>query len=352
MLIGCFLLFPGLAHAAVCTISRASDQRLCHGGDWTYYSCNCPACNLTLPCASDNSLLNCACPPGSIDDSNSLFVYPAFSIPWLTRLGVLDIVVGGFFGMCWNMGMFPNVAAMIAFIWFTVRTKGCRDKSLVDSALNLVLAIAFVSPGVALPLGTGPCACVLAWCVPGLYTYKWLRLNRARIMRDHPAARQAARPPAERAHGASNGADRVSAASVPVGRPVLVEMGVNEIRPTTETDGDAESTTDGTVAVVSRGPVPGRVIPTAVVASLPAPVATPATTEAAGSPSARIDGHAVSLAERLRQLDDALTEGVLTAEEHRLMKERILDAFAAGALPAAAIAPRAEVEEGRIVQSV
>ena len=121
--------------------------------------------------------------------------------------------------------------------------------------------------------------------------------------------------PADHGRGEERrGADRVSAASVPVGRPVLVEMGVNEIRPTTETDGDAESTTDGTVAVVSRGPVPGRVIPTAVVATLPAPVATPATTEAAGSPSARIDGHAVSLAERLRQLDDALTEGVLTMQ--------------------------------------
>ena len=332
-----------------CSLSdELAADKLCHA-TWTYYSCTCPSCNLTQPCASDSRLQHCACPPGTIDDSHKIFVYPPFSPPWFTRFSVIDFLLGGFFGVCWNIGMWPQVAALMLYIIHTLRHRGCSDKSVIDAILHLAIFLAFSSPGVILPLGCGPAACIIAWSIPSYFTFRWLRQNRERILREL-SRRSAGRG---QPHGQTATADAQAQEAVhriPIGRPVAaadLEVGDDD---------------DGVGMVVVPGrPVAGRAISpdddgASVGSALPVAAST-LNAVAGGLPHATSRG-AIELADRLRQLDEAHAAGALSDDEHREMKRRVLEQFAAGGpprpddRPAAAGSSAPPIVDGHVVQAV
>lgn len=161
--------------------------------DGVYYSCACTVCNLTRSCESNSDLYRCACPhqiapqfdSNDDDDPNCIgegrqrrctwgiyFQVPIFSGRWWAMnfifwVSALESVIFGAFFCLWNSILWPGLFGVIKVSCVScvqIGKRDCKDFSLLFVALYGGLMIA--SPGVVIPLGVGPLACLIAWGVP------------------------------------------------------------------------------------------------------------------------------------------------------------------------------------------
>ena len=155
---------------------RGSTVQKC-GADLLFYGCDCAACNLTRPCASDAGLLHCACPEGAISTTGAMFLYPPFSSKWLAaEISFVDPLVGCFGGF-WGSGMWPAFVWCVFFLVHSIRTHGVSGTPIKDVLCTMATVAVLASPSVIIPLGFGWLACVIAFSLTTLATIRHLRLN-------------------------------------------------------------------------------------------------------------------------------------------------------------------------------
>ena len=197
--------------AAVALVLASANAEICYDNDegvrrceadGEYYACGCGLCTLHRLCSSNSGLGQCACPAGVIKDSSSpLFLYVPLSAEWWTQpLHSGHVVTTGFF-FIWNIVIWPQVWALLFFLYVTVKARGCYEVLVNGSLCHLAFMAPFGIPGMLMPLGSGPVGLIAF--IPIGYAFSFVYKNRSQIQ-SQPNARAVQRQtsnPRTLAHG-------------------------------------------------------------------------------------------------------------------------------------------------------
>lgn len=278
------LLAISIPVAAACASVRNSREIRCAADGEYYWQCDwaseeCPACNLNRTCSSDSSLFHCACPPGTIDDCGTLWVEYPFTERWWTRICFLAFIIGPFGGV---------LMLVSGALFFVAVAKLGEDKrrnaTQIEKWLTriaVVACFAFFSFAFYLASGSGAIGLGIAFLVScGCFGRVWCSVSSRESIR-RADTRQLRRALSD---------------------PRVVVRGIR----VPESSGSA----------APRAAVERELASEEQQASIA--VATPV-----------YDAGSASLAERLKQLDDALAASVLSASEHAATRAKVIESFAA-----------------------
>lgn len=161
--------------------------------DAEYYWCECDHCTLHRTCPSDPTLYSCACPPGTVDLSGTLWVETPFSARWWKRFTYLDPLLGFFGGIVFFVscgGCLIAADCTRSIIRQNQLEPGASPcKGIAPSVGGMLIAGAVSCGAMALLLGSGPAALAIAIGVPLCCCCRiWLKQQKARRLEERVVA--------------------------------------------------------------------------------------------------------------------------------------------------------------------